>query len=176
MKKLIVATLFLSSLAFAGETVIADETFKTTFSDYGHLNDLISCRPGYKGFYPTPDVISIKGGVELGFSMDQRNFTAYHMGMSSLKAGEKRPYAEGCGPAMEQLKKQIESQETVEITVHRRVVSYPSVDSRVYRNRKGDVQHVKYVESELHYESYRFELAGFKFQLGRSLSGKSRDL
>jgi hypothetical protein len=55
----------------------------------------------------------------------------------------------------------------VEITVHRRVVSYPSNNSRVFRNRKGSVSGVIGIESELHYESIKFELGGFEFQIGR---------
>lgn len=137
---------------------------------------MLECHPGYKGFYPTPDAIILKGGVDLGFTVERAKFTAHFMGASSLIAGEKRPWAEGCGPALKKLKRHLLSLETVELTVHRKVTSYPTVNSRAVRNRKGDVQSVKYIESELHYESYDFELAGFKFNVGQILNGKSRDL
>jgi hypothetical protein len=167
--------LVFSSLGFAADKVLVDDTFKATFSDYGRLKDYLSCKPGHQGWYATPDAIVLNSGaVDLGFYPGQRSFIAFSsesMATEPRKGSRPRPYAVGCEPAMKKLVKAIESQSTLELKVHRMLRVSPNALSRAYRNRAGDVQSVSYFQAEHYYETYEFELAGLEFSLDRELDG-----
>lgn len=167
--------LVFSSLGFAADKVLVDDTFKATFSDYGRLKDFLSCKPGHQGGYATPDAIILgSGAVDLGFYPGQKSFIAFSreaMATEPRRGSRPRPYALGCEPVMKKLTKAIEAQSTIELKVHRMLRVSPNTLSRAYRNRAGDVQSLSYFQVEHYYETFEFELEGLKFSLDRELDG-----
>lgn len=176
MKSFLLAISFLLAPTAFAETTI-DETFVATFSDYERFDNIVTCSPGFRGSYPTQDIISIKThAIDTGLTMAEQ-FTAYSdIGINNDPIHAQpstRPYDEGCRPALEQLKAAIAGKNVVEVNVRREVTVYPNTISRVRRNLSGDVLGVKYVTTELNYESVSFELGGFKFRSGQTMNGKT---
>jgi hypothetical protein len=180
--RILVFSLLVSALAFGAETVVVDETFTTTFSDYGDLAGVLTCTPGLRGSYPTLEALMLRSStVDLGFEIANKPFVAYSddaLQREGVRGGGAivRPYDAGCKPALEKWRKKLEAFSTLEVKVHRKVVSYVSQNTRAFRSRDGRVDHAKTIETELRRETFRFELGGLKFSLDQMVNGPAREM
>lgn len=176
-----VAILMLGQAVFAEPLMVVDETFQTTFSDYNQIRDILECTPGYQGGFATPDRLSLQShSVELGFNVDRESFRGESRDALEKESNTlppmKRPYDVGCKPAIEKFIKALEGKDVVEVTVHRQVRHTSNIDSRVHRKLNGEVNHVKYFQTEVVWESYEVTIAGIEFSLMRTSNGKSKEL
>lgn len=169
MKYLFLGAL-VSTSAFGRTTTLVDETFTATFSDYRDISTVLTCKPGHRGGFATPDTLILKKyAVDLGIEI-QGDFVAFDS--TALKKegpmlpGRPRHYDEGCKPAIEAFKKAVD-RDTVEVKVHRMVHNTTNSSSRAYRNRAGEVQSVDYIDTPMIYESIQVEIAGLKFMLSQ---------
>lgn len=166
-----------SSAAFANDNVLAEETFKATFSDYGLIDNVLKCTPGYRGFYPTADVVELQQHtVDLGYAVTDKVYRSYSkLGLENdpqnRRVGERRPYAEGCKLAIDKIKSEIAGKEVVELTIHRRVTQMSNAQNRATRKLNGDVLQVNLIQSLLVFESINFIFAGLEFGLGQFTNG-----
>jgi hypothetical protein len=179
--KYLMLFLVMSSAALGAPRTVVDETFKTTFSDYNQLNKMIRCEPGYRGGYATGDTLILQSHtIELGFDVSNQPFRALSFDALNREARRlklsRRPYAEGCEPAMEAFRKVVQASERVEVTVHRTVSVWVDSGARVDRKVDGEVQAVRRFQREVYFELFTVEIAGFEFTLGQSLNGVAGSL
>ncbi len=172
MKNLMATLSFLPALALAQPSI--DEKIVATFSDYNQFDSMVTCSPGYRGNYPTSDTITIKShAIDLGLGIS-KDFQAETDTGRTTETGVpgRRPYEDGCKPAMEKLKAAI-AKEVVEVIVHRTLTVWPKTSGRVYRKVTGEVLRVEHITTQESFERFAFELGGLKFSSGQTLNGRS---
>jgi len=176
MKAFIYTWLIVGSLSTASAQTLIQEDIQTTFSDYGQLEKMLTCIPGFRGGFATDDILILKGGIELGLSIYHPEYRAdSDLGLKNDPPHSQpgpRPYKEGCQLAIDQFKAEINAKEIVEVTVNRKIEMWPKTEGRARRKRNGEVVTVDYFTYEQYIEFFEFTLGGFRFWNNQTVNGK----
>jgi len=176
-KKVLTTTSFLvAAYSFAGNSIIFEENIDTTLSlNGGQLGDVLTCDPGDRGAYPTPDVLTLSGTtISTGLATDVGHYIAYSdLGLqkdpphSSLSP---RPYAEGCQLAIDKIKADLLNKDIVELTIKRSVQNWGETASLIRKNLKGDILSYKTRGIDTIVEFLDISISGFDFYTNHSVN------
>lgn len=153
-------------LSHAHAEQIADEDFTATFSHYNKLEEMLTCQPGYRGGFATPDTLFLKPSAIATGAPDLGDFVSFsYLGMDNDPPRQTgpRPYAEGCQLAIDQFKVTIAAKEVIEVPVRRAVYKSGGTLYRPRRNVAGITDGFNQVNMETVNEIYTTTVGGFEF-------------